>query len=324
MSKEALRRNEPPPERDKRLPDSTTSYLNEISQFPLLSPQQEIAYAQAIERGREAFGRLQNFQDKNGFDSPEKNRLQQEIVQGREARSRFIEGNLRLVVAVAKKYLHLGLPLLDLIQEGNIGLVRAVEKYDWRKGSKFSTYGALWIRQAVMQALHDKARAVRLPVDEAQKMNKIRASYHGFLRETGREPSSSEIAEQTRVPVEKVERYMEASFQKPISLEGVVLGEEEDSNLADFIIDPASPVEQQVINRIRDEGFRKALKSILAPKQYRILELYFGLGGIRSRPFETIGREMGISRQRANKIVAEILEKLREFGSSVHLRDYLD
>lgn len=271
--------------------DSVRLYLREIGKVPLLSSTEEVALAQRIEKGEE------------------------------EARKRLAEANLRLVVSIAKKYIGRGLDLLDLIEEGNIGLLRAVEKFDWRRGYKFSTYATWWIRQAITRAIADQARTIRIPVHMVETINKLIRTQRRLVQDLGREPLSEEIAAEMGIPIEKVQHILKIS-QDTVSLEAPV-GEEEDSQLGDFIMDKEtmSPEEAATYHLLKDH-IREILK-YLTPREQKILRMRFGLDDGRSHTLEEVGREFGVTRERIRQIEAKSLQRLKKHRESKKLKDYL-
>ena len=272
--------------------DPVRMYLKEIGKVPLLSSDEEIELAKRIEEGDE------------------------------EAKQRLAEANLRLVVSIAKKYVGRGMLFLDLIQEGNLGLIKAVEKFDYRKGFKFSTYATWWIRQAITRAIADQARTIRIPVHMVETINKLIRVSRQLLQELGREPSPEEIAERMELPVERVMEIMKIS-QEPVSLE-TPIGEEDDSHLGDFIQDDniATPAEAASYTLLREQLVE--VLATLQERERRVLCLRFGLEDGRPRTLEEVGKEFNVTRERIRQIEAKALRKLRHPSRSRKLKDYLD
>ncbi len=295
---------------ESSLDDPVRMYLREIGRVPLLSAEEEVRLARRMERGR---GEL---------TKPATMRDYRTIEDGEEAQRRLTEANLRLVVSVAKKYIGRGMSLLDLIQEGNIGLIRAVEKFDYTKGYKFSTYATWWIRQAITRAIADQARTIRIPVHMVETINRLIRISRRLLQDLGREPTSEEIAEQMEISPEKVREIIKVS-QEPVSLE-TPIGEEDDSHLGDFIEDhtalaPADAASHQLLK----EQVEDVLDS-LTERERKVLQLRFGLDDGRSRTLEEVGKEFHVTRERIRQIEAKALRKLRHPSRSRKLKDYLD
>jgi len=271
--------------------DSVRLYLREIGKIPLISAQEEIRLAKRIEAGDEV------------------------------AKKKLAEANLRLVVSIAKKYIGRGLSLLDLIQEGNTGLLRAVEKFDWRKGYKFSTYATWWIRQAITRAIADQARTIRIPVHMVETINKMTKVQRQLVQDLGREPLPEEIAAEMGIDVAKVEHILKIS-QETVSLETPV-GEEEDTQLGDFIEDKEnlSPEEAAIYELMK--GYIKDSLKFLTPREQKILKMRFGLGTDRTYTLEEVGQEFGVTRERIRQIEAKALQKLRKHKEAQKLVDYL-
>jgi len=293
---------------ESSLDDPVRMYLREIGRVPLLSAEEEVKLAQRMERGR--------------YELLSKTANQRVIDDGEEAQRRLTEANLRLVVSVAKKYIGRGMSLLDLIQEGNIGLIRAVEKFDYTKGFKFSTYATWWIRQAITRAIADQARTIRIPVHMVETINRLIRISRRLLQDLGREPTSEEIAEEMEISPEKVREIIKVS-QEPVSLE-TPIGEEDDSHLGDFIEDhtalaPADAASHQLLK----EQVEDVLDS-LTERERKVLQLRFGLDDGRSRTLEEVGKEFHVTRERIRQIEAKALRKLRHPSRSRKLKDYLD
>ncbi|HYU74365.1 MAG TPA: RNA polymerase sigma factor RpoD [Ktedonobacteraceae bacterium] len=293
---------------ESSLDDPVRMYLREIGRVPLLSAEEEVRLAQRMERGK--VERLKVVPNRRYVDD------------GEEAQRRLTEANLRLVVSVAKKYIGRGMSLLDLIQEGNIGLIRAVEKFDYTKGYKFSTYATWWIRQAITRAIADQARTIRIPVHMVETINRLIRISRRLLQDLGREPTSEEIAEQMEISAEKVREIIKVS-QEPVSLE-TPIGEEDDSHLGDFIEDhtalaPADAASHQLLK----EQVEDVLDS-LTERERKVLQLRFGLDDGRSRTLEEVGKEFHVTRERIRQIEAKALRKLRHPSRSRKLKDYLD
>jgi len=293
-------------------------YLRDISRVRLLTAEEEVSLAKQIEQGNLAVERMKQLVP--GAD--ERDRLEGLSHHGNEARRRLTEANLRLVVSVARKYMGRGLPLLDLIQEGNIGLQRAVEKYDYRKGYRFSTYAYWWIRQAVTRAIADQARTIRVPVHMIELIGDVYRVSRDLQQELGREPEPDEIAQEMGTSPEKVRQIIRAARQ-PISLETPV-GEEEESTLADFIADraaraPAEAAAQELLKEHVEDALQQ-----LSERERAVLKMRFGLIDGRDRTLGEIGEELGVSRERVRQIEAEALAKLRQPKLRQKLREYLE
>ena len=274
------------------LDDPVRMYLKEIGKVPLLSPEEEIELAKRMELGDE------------------------------NARKRLAEANLRLVVSIAKRYVGRGMQFLDLIQEGNLGLIKAVEKYDYSKGFKFSTYATWWIRQAITRAIADQARTIRIPVHMVETINRLIRTSRQLLQELGREPTPEEIAEKMEMPVERVREIMKIS-QDPVSLE-TPIGEEEDSHLGDFIQDDeaSQPSEEASYTLLREQ--LEEVLSTLTPREEQVLRMRFGLVDGKPHTLEEVGKEFDVTRERIRQIESKALRKLRHPSRSKKLRDFLN
>jgi RNA polymerase primary sigma factor len=306
-------------ERDEE--DLVRLYLTDIGQYPLLTKDDEVRLAQTIEAGRDAEQELGAGRPKDV--TPSKRReLKRKIMTGEQAQQTFVQSNLRLVVSIAKKYQASGLPLLDLIQEGNLGLMRAVEKFDYTKGFKFSTYATWWIRQAITRALADQGRTIRIPVHMVETINKVVRVQRQLLQELGREPTVEEIASRVEFPIERV-REIQRINQDTVSLEQP-MGDEEDFSLSDLIEDQGAEVPDDAATRsMLHEAVRDALGT-LPRREREVMELRFGLEDGRVRTLEEVGKAFGVTRERIRQIEAKTLAKLRHPNSAQPLRDFLD
>ena len=275
-----------------KVDDPVKVYLKEIGRVPLLSTEEELALSEKMAQGDQ------------------------------DAAKRLSEANLRLVVSIAKRYVGRGMQFLDLIQEGNLGLIKAVEKFDYTKGFKFSTYATWWIRQSITRAIADQARTIRIPVHMVETINKVKKVSSQLLHKNGHEPTSEEIAKEIDMPVEKVSEIMRVS-QEPVSLE-TPIGEEEDSHLGDFIPDDDTPAPAEAASyTLLKEQISKVL-STLTPREEKVLRLRFGLEDGRTRTLEEVGREFKVTRERIRQIEAKALRKLRHPSRSKRLKDFLD
>ncbi len=298
--------------------DSVDLYFSEVGDIPLLTAEEEVELAKRIERGRWARAELA----KGPVSEKRRKELQALIEDGWAAREHLILANSRLVISVAKKYVGRGVPFLDLIQEGNIGLIRATKKFDWRRGHKFSTYATWWIRQAITRAIADQGRTIRVPVHMGDQINRMLRVSHRLTQELGRAPETEELAEALDVPPEKVE-YMKQVAQRPVSLE-LPVGEDEDSSLADFIEDEEAPEPAEVAT---ENLLREQVKEVLAtlpPREARILQLRYGLLNGESYTLEEVGRKMGVTRERVRQIEAQALRRLRHPSLRRKLADFLE
>ena len=272
--------------------DPVKVYLKEIGRVPLLTPEEEVELAERMAKGDPA------------------------------ARKRLSEANLRLVVSIAKRYVGRGMQFLDLIQEGNLGLIKAVEKFDHTKGFKFSTYATWWIRQAITRAIADQARTIRIPVHMVETINKVKKVSSQLLHKNGHDPSAEEIAEELDMPIDKVREIMRVA-QEPVSLE-TPIGEEEDSHLGDFIEDSDAPAPADAASHTLLKEQLEDVLSTLTPREKKVLELRFGLEDGRSRTLEEVGKEFNVTRERIRQIEAKALRKLRHPSRSKKLKDFLD
>ena len=279
-------------EQNITIDDPVKVYLKEIGRVPLLTSEEEVELAIRISDGDV------------------------------QAKQRLSEANLRLVVSIAKRYLGRGMQFLDLIQEGNLGLIKAVEQFDYTKGFKFSTYATWWIRQAITRAIADQARTIRIPVHMVETINKVKKVQSQLLHQNGHEPSPDEIAEEIDMPVDKVREIMRVA-QEPVSLE-TPIGEEEDSHLGDFIPDNDAPAPADAASHTMLREQLSDVLSTLTPREEKVLRLRFGLEDGRSRTLEEVGKEFNVTRERIRQIEAKALRKLRHPSRSRKLKDYLD
>jgi RNA polymerase primary sigma factor len=299
--------------------DSVQHYLHEIGRVPLLNAAEEVELAERIERGREAERRLAATEK---VRPPLRAALEADIAAGQEARRQLIQANLRLVVSIAKKYVGHGLALLDLIQEGNLGLMRAVEKFDHHRGNRFSTYATWWIRQAVTRALAEQSRTIRLPVHMGEAVGRVRRAAERLAQALGRQPTAEEIATALGQPVVRIEQVLEAA-RRPISLE-LPLDAESDRRLGDALPDDQQPAAADVVARqLLRRDLARALDHLSA-RERRIIDLRYGLADGRRRTLEEVGQALGMTRERARQIEAEALRRLRDLEVGRHLRDYLE
>ena len=303
--------------------DPVRMYLKEIGKVSLLTARQEVDLAMKIEAGLEAAAKLEEAAEKGiTLDRAEVRRLERIERIGVEAKKQLVEANLRLVVSIAKRYVGRGMLFLDLIQEGNLGLIRAVEKFDYGKGFKFSTYATWWIRQAITRAIADQARTIRIPVHMVETINKLIRIQRQLLQELGREPTPEEIGEKMEMTAERVREILKIS-QEPVSLE-TPIGEEEDSQLGDFIEDGEAVVPPDAASfSMLQEQLAKVLDS-LSERERKVIELRFGLEDGHPRTLEEVGREFGVTRERIRQIESKTLCKLRHPSRSSRLKDYLE
>jgi RNA polymerase primary sigma factor len=299
--------------------DPVRMYLKEIGKVPLLTAAQEVSLAKRIEAGLDA---VEQIQDGADLSDGQRGSLRAVVRDGELAKRQLIEANLRLVVSIAKRYVGRGMALLDLIQEGNLGLIRAVEKFDYTKGFKFSTYATWWIRQAITRAIADQARTIRIPVHMVETMNKVMRIQRQLLQELGREPTVEEVAAKVELTPDRV-REIQRLGQEPVSLETPV-GDDDDSYLGDFVEDPNAMAPATAAARaLLTEAIEEALEE-LNDRERQVVRLRFGLDDGQVRTLEEVGREFGVTRERIRQIESKTLAKLRHPTRSQRLRDYLE
>ena len=310
--------------------DPVRMYLKEVGKVPLLSAEEEITLAQTMEAGAEAAEKTAAIEEQletaEGEEREELEKQKKElnyiVLDGEDAKKKLAEANLRLVVSIAKRYVGRGMLFLDLIQEGNLGLIKAVEKFDYRKGYKFSTYATWWIRQAITRAIADQARTIRIPVHMVETINKLIRVSRQLLQELGREPLPEEIAQVMNMPVDRVREILKIS-QEPVSLE-TPIGEEEDSHLGDFIQDDNVPVPADAAAFTLLKEQLVEVLGTLTEREQKVLRLRFGLDDGRARTLEEVGKVFNVTRERIRQIEAKALRKLRHPSRSRKLKDYLD
>ena len=303
--------------------DPVRMYLKEIGKVNLLTSEEEVELAQAMTAGTAAQEQLDELRE-SGEEIPEELRreLEKAVKKGERARQRLAEANLRLVVSIAKRYVGRGMQFLDLIQEGNLGLIKAVEKFDYVKGFKFSTYATWWIRQAITRAIADQARTIRIPVHMVETINKVIRVQRQLLQELGHDPTPEETAEEMNMPAERVREILKIA-QEPVSLE-TPIGEEEDSHLGDFIPDEdaSEPAEAASFTLLKEQLIE--VLSTLTPREEKVLKLRFGIEDGRTRTLEEVGKEFNVTRERIRQIEAKALRKLRHPSRSKKLKDFLN
>ena len=320
--------------------DPVKVYLKEIGKVPLLSGEEEIELAKQMLKGVEFQKMIALMEARNegkeiaeedmpiyellpdAFEQEELDAMNAEIAKGEKAKQRLSEANLRLVVSIAKRYVGRGMHFLDLIQEGNLGLIKAVEKFDYQKGYKFSTYATWWIRQAITRAIADQARTIRIPVHMVETINRVMRVSRQLVQELGRDPTSEEIAREINQPEEKVREILKIALD-PVSLE-TPIGEEEDSHLGDFIPDDDVPAPVEATSQIMLREQLVEVLSTLTPREAKVLELRFGLRDGRQRTLEEVGKEFNVTRERIRQIESKALRKLRHPSRSRKLKDFLD
>ena len=312
-----LEDEEPKARKGVTVEDAVSLYLKEISRTPLLTAQEEKDLAAQLERGRFASSELQE-----GTEQDQHTSLLRQIQEGEQARQKIIEANFRLVVSIAKHYTGRGVSFLDLIQEGNIGLIRAVEKFDYHRGFKFSTYATWWIRQAITRAIADQGRTIRVPVHMCERINKVTRASRRLAQGLGRDPSVEELAKEMDTEPSKVEGIMRVA-QNPLSLE-MPVGDDNDGHLGDFIEDTSAPLPLESATRqlLHDEVSN--ILTSLSPREGRVIQLRFGLKDGRTHTLDEVGRKFGVTRERIRQIEAKALRKLRHPRHTRRLRDFVE
>ena len=300
--------------------DHVKMYLKEIGKVNLLTPEEELSLAKRMADGETAKEQLEEIGE--DIDEDTKKQIDLLIADGEKAKKSLAEANLRLVVSIAKRYVGRGMLFLDLIQEGNLGLIKAVDKFDYTKGYKFSTYATWWIRQAITRAIADQARTIRIPVHMVETINKLVRVSRQLVQELGREPTPEELAKELNMPVDKVREISKIS-QEPVSLE-TPIGEEEDSHLGDFIPDEDAPAPSEAASFVLLKEQLGAVLETLSEREAKVLRLRFGLDDGRARTLEEVGKEFDVTRERIRQIEAKALRKLRHPSRSRKLKDYLD
>ncbi|NDO19271.1 RNA polymerase sigma factor RpoD [Lachnospiraceae bacterium MD329] len=300
--------------------DHVKMYLKEIGKVNLLTAEEEMSLAKRMVDGEEAKTQIEEMGEDITEETTEQLNLL--IADGEQAKKSLAEANLRLVVSIAKRYVGRGMMFLDLIQEGNLGLIKAVDKFDYTKGYKFSTYATWWIRQAITRAIADQARTIRIPVHMVETINKLVRVSRQLVQELGREPTPEELAKELNMPVEKVREISKIS-QEPVSLE-TPIGEEEDSHLGDFIPDDDAPAPSEAASFVLLKEQLGTVLNTLTPREAKVLRLRFGLDDGRARTLEEVGKEFEVTRERIRQIEAKALRKLRHPSRSKKLKDFLD
>lgn len=300
--------------------DHVKMYLKEIGKVNLLTPEEELSLAKRMADGETAKEQLGEIGEE--IDEDTKKQIDLLIADGEKAKKSLAEANLRLVVSIAKRYVGRGMLFLDLIQEGNLGLIKAVDKFDYTKGYKFSTYATWWIRQAITRAIADQARTIRIPVHMVETINKLVRVSRQLVQELGREPTPEELAKELNMPVDKVREISKIS-QEPVSLE-TPIGEEEDSHLGDFIPDEDAPAPSEAASFVLLKEQLGAVLETLSEREAKVLRLRFGLDDGRARTLEEVGKEFDVTRERIRQIEAKALRKLRHPSRSKKLKDFLD
>jgi RNA polymerase primary sigma factor len=298
--------------------DTIGLYLKEVGRVPLLTAEEEVMLAERMEAGEIAEGKL----TRDGLKPRTHERLGRTARDGKAAREHLIRANSRLVISVAKKYIGRGVPFLDLIQEGNIGLIRAANKFDYRRGHKFSTYATWWIRQAVTRAIADQSRTIRVPVHMGDQINKLLRTSHRLTQELGREPTSEELANSLDIPTRKAEEMLRVA-RRPLSLE-MPTDDEGESELGDFIEDEECPAPDDAVSSAMLQEMLKDILQELPPREVRILQLRYGLVDGETYTLEEVGRKLGVTRERVRQIEAQALSRLRHPTHARRLRDYLE
>ena len=300
--------------------DHVKMYLKEIGKVNLLTPEEELSLAKRMADGETAKEQLEEIGE--DIDEDTKKQIDLLIADGEKAKKSLAEANLRLVVSIAKRYVGRGMLFLDLIQAGNLGLIKAVDKFDYTKGYKFSTYATWWIRQAITRAIADQARTIRIPVHMVETINKLVRVSRQLVQELGREPTPEELAKELNMPVDKVREISKIS-QEPVSLE-TPIGEEEDSHLGDFIPDEDAPAPSEAASFVLLKEQLGAVLETLSEREAKVLRLRFGLDDGRARTLEEVGKEFDVTRERIRQIEAKALRKLRHPSRSKKLKDFLD